>query len=759
MSIDLTAPIAPPEAEHLPFGGVAPDGRTLGVNSRYLTRDGRPWVPVMGEVHYARLPQPTWERELTKVQALGVDVVATYAFWIHHEEVRGEFDFTGRRDLGKFVRLCGDLGLFVWLRIGPWSHGECRNGGFPDWLLETGCTPRTNDPAYLDHVRPYWRRLAREVAGASFEEGGPIIGLQLENELMQNGPHLSVLRQLAAESGFRAPFFSVTGWGEVEVPEGLALPVFGGYADGFWERTTDDWPLRYRKNYFFRHARNDTSIGNDLGELRLESEPVDPARYPYLTGETGGGMPSAYHRRIELEAMDTVAIQVAMVGSGSNLQGYYMLHGGSNPPGKRSSLQESQATGYPNDLPLIPYFADAPIGDYGQINPSYRPLRRLHAFLCSWGEQLAPCVGVLPHQAPSSLEDLQTLRWAVRHDGRRGFVFVNNHQRLERLPDHGAVRFELEFPEGTLAFPERPIEVPSGACFILPVRMDLGGGAELVWATAQPLARVGRLTVLGALAGIRAELELSVPPEAVSSVRGMELSGTTRARLELLADTGGRATVAGPEGVVEIMVVPSTQADDIALLHLDGQDRLLRSRAALRVQGGVLRAVSDQPEDLTVEDVLTGRRWPVPLEPKPNPTVHVTATRPAGALRTVRLGAGGVAQAPPDEAFAEAAEWTLEVGRTGPGLFLELDYVGDVARLHVDDRLLCDHFSNGAPWLVGLEELGVGPKTLRLQVLPFDLEAPIGLPREARARVARYGPCALRYARVARTYDEAVPIE
>lgn len=24
----------------------------------------------------------------------------------------------------------------VWLRIGPWAHGECRNGGFPDWLVK-----------------------------------------------------------------------------------------------------------------------------------------------------------------------------------------------------------------------------------------------------------------------------------------------------------------------------------------------------------------------------------------------------------------------------------------------------------------------------------------------------------------------------------------------------------------------------------------------------------------------------------------------
>lgn len=39
--------------------------------------------------------------------------------------------------------------MFVVLRIGPWAHGECRHGGFPDWLLDKGLKLRTNDPAYM----------------------------------------------------------------------------------------------------------------------------------------------------------------------------------------------------------------------------------------------------------------------------------------------------------------------------------------------------------------------------------------------------------------------------------------------------------------------------------------------------------------------------------------------------------------------------------------------------------------------------------
>lgn len=44
-----------------------------------------------------------------------------------------------------------------------------------------------------------------------------------------------------------------------------------------------------------------------------------------------------------------------MLGAGANLIGYYMYHGGVNPDGKYSTLQESKATGYANDLPVKSY--------------------------------------------------------------------------------------------------------------------------------------------------------------------------------------------------------------------------------------------------------------------------------------------------------------------------------------------------------------------------------------------------------------------
>ncbi len=88
-----------------------PAGHEIGVNSRSLLFDGQPWFPIMGEMHFSRVPQAEWRDELLKMKAGGVDIVATYVFWIHHEEIEGQWDWTGQRDLKKFLQTCNEVGL------------------------------------------------------------------------------------------------------------------------------------------------------------------------------------------------------------------------------------------------------------------------------------------------------------------------------------------------------------------------------------------------------------------------------------------------------------------------------------------------------------------------------------------------------------------------------------------------------------------------------------------------------------------------
>ena len=82
------------------------NGDVLSYNSQYLIKNGQPWFPVMGEFHYARCPESEWETAILKMKAGGIQTISTYVFWIHHEETQGKFDWSGNKNLSKFLSLC-----------------------------------------------------------------------------------------------------------------------------------------------------------------------------------------------------------------------------------------------------------------------------------------------------------------------------------------------------------------------------------------------------------------------------------------------------------------------------------------------------------------------------------------------------------------------------------------------------------------------------------------------------------------------------
>ena len=181
LTVDASAPVPAPVTGTIKTGSaIAPGGHVLGINNQYLTRDGQPWLPVMGEFHYTRSPAASWAGELAKMKSAGIDVVASYVIWSHHEETEGHFDWRGNRDLRRFVQLAHQAGLEVVVRIGPWAHAEVRYGGIPDWVVETMPT-RGNDPQYLRYATRFYQEIGRQLDGLLWKQGGPVIGAQIEN--------------------------------------------------------------------------------------------------------------------------------------------------------------------------------------------------------------------------------------------------------------------------------------------------------------------------------------------------------------------------------------------------------------------------------------------------------------------------------------------------------------------------------------------------------------------------------------------------
>ena len=475
---------------------------TVKWDSRSLIIDGKRVAPVMGEVHYSRIPADEWRGEVRKMKDGGITLIATYVFWNHHEEREGVFDWSGQRNLRHFLEICRDEQIPVVLRLGPFCHGEVRCGGIPDWMFGKGCKMREENPTFMKYAEKLYRQIFTQVQGLQWKDGGPVIATQFDNEYRGRGSYLMALKKIANRIGFDLPFYTRTGWPELRtpVPFGEMLPLYGDYADGFWERSTVETAGNYYKAFNFKAFRSSTAIATEqLGEQKEKINKGDE-QYPYFTCELGGGMMTAYHRRPYVYPEDAYSMALVKLGSGSNLLGYYMYHGGTNPEGL-TYLNENQrtlGTNY-NDLPVKTYDFQAPLGEFGQTYPHYYTLRKLHLFMHDFGDILAPMDASFPAPQDIKKGSDEQLRWAYRSEGNSAFVFVNNYERLQNLTAKKNVRFDV----CGVKFPKRAMTVPAGAMCIFPVNVE-----GITYATAQLIAKRDGKVYLEQIKGIPTEIAI-----------------------------------------------------------------------------------------------------------------------------------------------------------------------------------------------------------------------------------------------------------
>ncbi len=114
------------------MGNPGHEGKEIRINNLYMTIGGKPVIPVMGEMHFSRVPRQNWQDILLKMKAAGITIVSTYIFWIHHEEIEGQFNWSGNEDFRAFLKLCKKDGLFVFVRnwpVEPWRSSKWRISG------------------------------------------------------------------------------------------------------------------------------------------------------------------------------------------------------------------------------------------------------------------------------------------------------------------------------------------------------------------------------------------------------------------------------------------------------------------------------------------------------------------------------------------------------------------------------------------------------------------------------------------------------
>ncbi len=443
--------------------GATAAGVAYAVTKNGWSRGGKPWFPISGEFHYVRYPESKWERELGKLRSAGVSIVATYVFWNHHEKTQGTWDWSGKKNIRAFVEAAHRQGLQLWLRVGPYVNAETNNGGIPSFALSG---QRSNEAGYLAKVDAYFAQIAQQLTGLWVKDGGPIVGVQLENEFHEgDAAHIARLRQMCEAHGILAPFYTVTANSNFD--HNAAMPLQGSYSYRGWEWGGGTGPV---SGYVY--GTDEWTANTDIGGSRYET--LD---FPRGYCELGTGSPMRGTTRFRVEAKYVVAQAYDSVGRGSNYLGYYMFHGG------------TQVEGLSDSWPLT-YDFQAPIGEFGQTRDSYAQYRRLHTFLDSCSDEL---VKTRVSRDPGQILD-PSVTWRPRFIGRfdtsgRGFVFVNNTQRNVSMTPQPKLQIQVKTPAETVSLPLTTGTMPVDKYNFFPFMTDLNG-VTLRWATVEPLAKL-----------------------------------------------------------------------------------------------------------------------------------------------------------------------------------------------------------------------------------------------------------------------------
>ncbi|MBA0575220.1 hypothetical protein Golob_024568, partial [Gossypium lobatum] len=306
---------------------------------RALIIDGKRRMLISGGIHYPRATPQMWPDLIAKSKEGGADVIESYTFWNGHEPVRGQYNFEGRFDLVKFVKLVGDNGLYFLLRIGPYVCAEWNFGGFPVWLRDIpGIEFRTDNEPFKREMQRFVTKivdLMREEKLFSWQ-GGPIILLQIENEYgnmegsygQKGKDYVRWAANMALALGAGVPWVMCK---QTDAPGDIIDTCNNYYCDGY--------------------------------------KPNSPNK-PTIWTENWDGWYTSWGGRLPHRPVEDLAFAVArFFQRGGSLMNYYMYFGGTN---------FGRTSGGP--FYITSYDYDAPIDEYGlRSEPKWGHLKDLHA--------------------------------------------------------------------------------------------------------------------------------------------------------------------------------------------------------------------------------------------------------------------------------------------------------------------------------------------------------------------------------------------
>lgn len=755
--IDIRDDAKPIFSQHIKLGGIDPKGQEIGFNNYYMELDGEPFFGVMGEIHFSRLPAADWEDRIIKMKMCGINIVATYIFWIFHEEEKGIFEWSGDKDIKRFLELCKKYEMFVVLRTGPFGHGEVRNGALPDWLYGGPFEVRSNDPGYLFYVKRLYGEIGKQAAGLMYKDGGPVIGVQLENEYMHSAAawefsvgisnewipagrdgdsHILKLKELAAEAGLVAPIYTCTGWGKASAPEGEVLALWGGYAYRPWLFFDDIKEHPATEEYIFEDYHNNQF------PCRNYDPNYDAEAYPYACCEMGGGMQAAYGYRFTIPPESVDAMAIIKIAGGCNMIGYYMFCGGTNPAAKGGIYLNEHI------WPKKSYDYQAPVGEFGLTGESFKRLKRIHYFLNSYEKLLCPMKTILPQGAADIIpQDNETLRYAVRTGNGSGFLFMNNFQDHWDMKDHKDISVGLRLKDETLRIPGNGgLKLAAGTSCILPFNLDLGG-ITLKYSTAQMITGIqtGQETVCFFFEPQGMEAEYCFDTANISGLSKTENQSEIKdERLVIKADKHQNRTfsIMGTGGnKLTVVTLTHEQSLDFWKVNLNGRDMVILSNAAVICDGKTLKLEWTGNGKINF-DVFPAFDKDIPvtgLELKPTGKKGVfTSWEMEKRFKEIPVSVKNISS---NRASISLANDSFEGLKN---VMLNIDYSGDIGYAFINGKLIHDNFCNNNSWQICLKEF-------QKELIEYEIDIYIS-PLKTGCRVNSDSPMAAR----SEVYDEAV---
>ncbi len=320
-------------------------------NKFYL--NGEEFLIRSGALHYFRTLPEYWEDLLKKFKAAGLNCVETYTCWNLHEPHKGEYDFSGRLDLLRFLKTANDVGLKVILRTGPFICAEFENGGLPAWLLkrEYAIKIRCNSEPYITHLRDWFDVILPMVKPYLDENGGPIVALAVENEYGSFGDdtsYLATIEEIYKSHGMNCLYIAADGWPRFNLSTGKSgADVVHGLDFG----------------------------GNgDMARFAIIDE-MEPNR-PHFVTEYWAGAFTTWDKK-EFQTISNERVKTAMNNFVNNDVNFniYMMFGGTNFGFTNGA--DGKCAWFPEEYTVTTttYDYDAPISEWGGYTERYFDIR------------------------------------------------------------------------------------------------------------------------------------------------------------------------------------------------------------------------------------------------------------------------------------------------------------------------------------------------------------------------------------------------